>query len=233
MGVVAVRRQSHWELHAKVLVRVRYPYGTKCRPIKCNYMCWHMLIVFVRLEAEARAIHSWMKLWFLFAELYAGLVFLYLGGIPHVYITMQLLAKSSVQFNSFMFHSRSHQVSCQFKPRLISKIDPPQHSIIADAMSSNVPEFDSDLCTLSTCGLEYANFTYIPSLAGNITYLALFVLFIGAQTVLSVRYKTWGFFVGMFGGLALEIIGYAGRVQLHYNPFPFNPFLQYVLPRCS
>jgi hypothetical protein len=30
----------------------------------------------------------------------------------------------------------------------------------------------------------------------------------------------------MVGGLALEIIGYAGRIQLHFNPFPFDPFLE-------
>lgn len=29
-------------------------------------------------------------------------------------------------------------------------------------------------------------------------------------------------------GLALEIIGYAGRIQLHFNPFPFDPFLESV-----
>lgn len=41
---------------------------------------------------------------------------------------------------------------------------------------------------------------------------------------------TQGYLVGMAGGLALEIIGYAGRVQLHFNPFPFDPFLEYVDP---
>ncbi|KAF2088721.1 RTA1-domain-containing protein [Saccharata proteae CBS 121410] len=89
----------------------------------------------------------------------------------------------------------------------------------------------SDYCTLDnpTCNLSEANFDYIPSLAGNVTYLAFFAAILLVQLVLGIRYKTWGFLVGMSGGLVLEIIGYVGRVQLHYNPYPFDPFLEYLI----
>lgn len=85
----------------------------------------------------------------------------------------------------------------------------------------------SEYCTLGTCPLSEANFTYVPNLAGNLIYIALFRAMLLSQVVLGIRWKTWGYQVGMFGGLALEIIGYAGRIQLHYNPFPFDPFLEH------
>jgi hypothetical protein len=85
---------------------------------------------------------------------------------------------------------------------------------------------DASLCTLDTCSLIYANFNYIPNLAGNIVYLAVFGLLIVPQLYFGIRYRTWGYMAGMLGGLLLEIIGYVGRVQLHFNPFPFNPFLE-------
>ena len=48
------------------------------------------------------------------------------------------------------------------------------------------------------------------------------------QLGLGIRYRTWGFLGGMFGGLVLEIVGYISRIQLHFNPFAKNPFLMYV-----
>lgn len=90
--------------------------------------------------------------------------------------------------------------------------------------------FDPKLCTLDTCPIEYAQITYTPSLGGNVAFAIILGLLMAAQLGLGVRYKTWGFMAGMIGGLGLEVVGYAGRVGLHYNPFKFNPFLQYVGP---
>ncbi|KAF4230990.1 hypothetical protein CNMCM6805_000513 [Aspergillus fumigatiaffinis] len=87
----------------------------------------------------------------------------------------------------------------------------------------------SDYCTLDTCPLSLANFNYVPNLAGNLLYLALFGTMLVANLGLGIYYRTWGYLVGMIGGLALEVIGYVGRVQLHYNPFPFDPFLEYLI----
>lgn len=88
--------------------------------------------------------------------------------------------------------------------------------------------FNPKLCTLDTCPIEYAQITYAPSFGGNVAYAVILGLLMAAQLGLGVRYKTWGFMAGMIGGLGLEVVGYAGRVGLHYNPFKFNPFLQYV-----
>ena len=99
-------------------------------------------------------------------------------------------------------------------------------------MSINETAFlDVNLCTLDTCPLEFAQVHYDPSLAGNALYLAIFAFLLLVQTFLGIRYRLWGYFGSMFGGLLLEIVGYAARVTMHYNPFLANPFLmQVILP---
>lgn len=82
-----------------------------------------------------------------------------------------------------------------------------------------------DYCTVQICPLTYANLTYIPTFAGNVTYLVIFALLMLAQVVLGLRFRTWGFLVGFFCGLLLEIVGYAGRILLHNDIFNFNYFV--------
>lgn len=84
---------------------------------------------------------------------------------------------------------------------------------------------DTDLCTLSTCPLDLAEVDYIPSLPGNAFYLALFALALAFQCGLGIYYKTWTYLIAMVFGLAGEIVGYIGRIQMHYNPFPESSFL--------
>ncbi|KAI9720232.1 MAG: hypothetical protein M1812_003050 [Candelaria pacifica] len=86
-----------------------------------------------------------------------------------------------------------------------------------------------ELCTLQTCTLDQAHFSYLPSLAGNVLYLAIFSVLIISQIGLGVFYRTWGFAIGMFFGLVLEIVGYVGRIQIHSNPFTQDPFLMYLV----
>lgn len=81
------------------------------------------------------------------------------------------------------------------------------------------------LCTLATCDLTLASFTYIPCLPFNSTYLAIFALLFLLQFSLGIWYKTWGFMVAMMVGLLLEVFGYAHRVLLWKNPFNYNAFL--------
>ena len=84
---------------------------------------------------------------------------------------------------------------------------------------------NTDLCTFQTCPLSLANFDYVPTLGGNVLYATIFGMALIAQLFFTIRYKTWGYGVAMFGGLLLEIIGYAARIQMHFNPFTSNPFL--------
>jgi hypothetical protein len=82
-----------------------------------------------------------------------------------------------------------------------------------------------DTCTLSTCPIEYGFVHYDPSLGGNAFFLAVFALILLIQVGQCIKYRTWSFSGSMFGGLVLEIVGYLGRVQMHFNPFLSNPFL--------
>ena len=84
---------------------------------------------------------------------------------------------------------------------------------------------DTDLCTVDTCPLECAEVHFLPTLAGNGIYAGIFGLILIAQLGLGIRYKTWGFMVGMALGLVLEVVGYIGRIMLHNNPFDFNGFI--------
>ncbi|MCJ1403836.1 hypothetical protein MMC11_007059 [Xylographa trunciseda] len=93
----------------------------------------------------------------------------------------------------------------------------------------NLTNFDTNDCTLSTCPIEYAQIQYDPSLGGNALYLAIFAIILFLHIFLGIRYRAWGFFGSLFGGLLLEIIGYAARVQMHFNPFLSNPFLIYII----
>ncbi|KAL2285379.1 hypothetical protein FJTKL_08298 [Diaporthe vaccinii] len=85
-------------------------------------------------------------------------------------------------------------------------------------------------CTVTKCPLSCAQVDYQPTLAGNTVYAAAFGLLLIAQLGLGIKYKTWGFMVGMICGLVLEVVGYAGRIMLHDNPFNFNNFIIYLVP---
>ena len=92
---------------------------------------------------------------------------------------------------------------------------------------------DSSLCTLSTCpsvldGVHLAHLTYLPTVAGNALYAAIFGVLIVTQIILGIRYRTWGYMIGMFFGLLCEIIGYAGRIMMHSNPFVDANFIMYL-----
>jgi hypothetical protein len=71
---------------------------------------------------------------------------------------------------------------------------------------------------------------YDPSLAGNALFLAVFSLLLPLQLLLFIRYRTTGVSVALVIGLCLEIIGYTGRVLMHFNPFLKMNFLMYLIP---
>ncbi|TEA15886.1 Sphingoid long-chain base transporter RSB1 [Colletotrichum sidae] len=95
---------------------------------------------------------------------------------------------------------------------------------------SSCPLLTNANCTVETCPLSCAQVEYLPTLPGNAVYAAAFGLLLIAQIILGIRYKTWGFMVGMICGLVLEVVGYVGRIMLHSNPFDFNNFIIYLVP---
>jgi hypothetical protein len=97
------------------------------------------------------------------------------------------------------------------------------------APNNSIP---TELCTLDTCSITQAQVIYDPSLGGNVFFAALFALLFLIQIILGVYYRTWAFTIGLAGGLILEICGYIGRIQMHYNPFITSPFYMYVSTFC-
>jgi hypothetical protein len=51
---------------------------------------------------------------------------------------------------------------------------------------------------------------------------------LASQLGLCLWHRTWTFMVGMVFGLLYEILGYAGRIWMHYSIFDMNPFLVFV-----
>lgn len=81
-------------------------------------------------------------------------------------------------------------------------------------------------CTLQTCPISDAPIPYQPNLGANAFFLSIFAIALVVQLSLGIFYRTWSYLIGIGGGLVLEIAGYAGRIQLHTNPFVFNSFVQ-------
>ncbi|TGO82808.1 hypothetical protein BPOR_0754g00030 [Botrytis porri] len=86
-----------------------------------------------------------------------------------------------------------------------------------------------NVCKLGTCPLEYGMVHYQPTLFGNVFYLGIFAALLIIHIIQLCRWKAWSFSCCMFTGLVLEIIGYLGRVQMHYDPFASDPFLIYLI----
>ncbi|PHH75812.1 hypothetical protein CDD83_4350 [Cordyceps sp. RAO-2017] len=84
-------------------------------------------------------------------------------------------------------------------------------------------------CTLDTCPAEWSIYGLRPSLAANTTFLVLFALIGIVHTYLGFRWRSWGFMGGMMLGCLNEIIGYAGRIMLWYNPFSFVGFMVQII----
>ncbi|KAL1962951.1 hypothetical protein VTN77DRAFT_9047 [Rasamsonia byssochlamydoides] len=96
-------------------------------------------------------------------------------------------------------------------------------------LTALLQEYPPSTCTLETCPIILANIRYVPSLAGNATYLAIFMFLLIVHIFLGIRWRTWGFLAGMVGGLILEVIGYGARIGMHNNQFIKPPFFAYLI----
>ncbi len=57
--------------------------------------------------------------------------------------------------------------------------------------------------------------SFVPSYGPNAFFLAVFVILLSAQIVLTYFFwRSYGYAIGMLGGLLLEVLGYAAKVML-------------------
>lgn len=87
------------------------------------------------------------------------------------------------------------------------------------------PEIARENCTLDTCCLAQGYFLYRPDYGGNLFFAIFFLAFVIPQLGLGIKYKTWGYMVGVLLGLALEAVGYYARVGLFNDPFSRDAFM--------
>ncbi len=80
-------------------------------------------------------------------------------------------------------------------------------------------------CTLDTCRLEDSIYNYQPSLAANASFLAFFAITGVLHIVQGIITKKRAFWIAVALGCAAEVVGYAGRIISHSNPFDQNGFL--------
>jgi hypothetical protein len=82
---------------------------------------------------------------------------------------------------------------------------------------------------LHNCPIEWAYLHYIPSLAGNGFMLSFFGILIFPPIYLGVKHYTYLFSSCIIIGLVSEVVGYAGRILLHSDPFSKKYFLTYLI----
>ncbi|KAI0892863.1 RTA1-domain-containing protein [Annulohypoxylon nitens] len=84
-------------------------------------------------------------------------------------------------------------------------------------------------CTLDLCPLEMSVLQYRPSLASSIAFICIFAVLLFIHSIIGFLWKSWWFLGCMTLGCMTEIIGYAGRIMLFYNPFSFAGFLIQII----
>lgn len=88
-----------------------------------------------------------------------------------------------------------------------------------------MPDSHTVDCTLETCPISDSIYTYRPSLAANVAFLALFALSGIVHGVQGWITKKRAFTISVLLGSISEIIGYTGRIISHHDPFDQNGFL--------
>jgi len=77
-------------------------------------------------------------------------------------------------------------------------------SLTTSTSGNETLQYDPYICTLQTCDPSLAAFTYIPNLADNALFLAIFVVLFVAQAILGLWHRTWGFMGVMLLGLVRD-----------------------------
>lgn len=85
-------------------------------------------------------------------------------------------------------------------------------------------------CTLDTCPITSSYYYYRVSLAANATFLALFsISLIAFIATYALTRRGFAFTLAMVSGVALEVIGYVGRIQSYQNQWKQDGFLMQIV----
>jgi hypothetical protein len=78
------------------------------------------------------------------------------------------------------------------------------------------------------CLVAWGYLDYLPNIPANAVFIVIFTIGLFAQAILGLRYRTWGYSLAMLAGTTLEVVGYGGRIGLHYNVFIDTWFIMYL-----
>lgn len=111
--------------------------------------------------------------------------------------------------------------ACTVRARLITFACPvPEQENNRSNIIANTNNMDNECTHISpNCPSDGSSLGYAPNLPVSIIFLVLFTIALLCNVVQGLRYKTWTFMVMMCLGSQSEVIGYAGRVLMHYNPY--------------
>ncbi|KAH6887039.1 RTA1 like protein-domain-containing protein [Thelonectria olida] len=77
-------------------------------------------------------------------------------------------------------------------------------------------------------GIGGINFT--PVLAANALFLTTYTILLLMHLLIAVRFwSTYGYSIGMTGGVLLELLGYVAKVQLSHNRSNKNAYIMYII----
>lgn len=77
----------------------------------------------------------------------------------------------------------------------------------------------SELCPVSA-----TLYGYQPNLGGNVFLAVMHGLMLIIQTCYAIYFRTWTFYIAMLGSTALELVGYIGRILMHFNAWNNGAF---------
>lgn len=80
-------------------------------------------------------------------------------------------------------------------------------------------------CNLDVCCPEFSVYGYIPGLAPNTAFLAVFAGAMLIHVLVGLIWNQWWFMCCMVAGCVDEILGYAGRVWMNQDLWNFNAFM--------
>lgn len=96
------------------------------------------------------------------------------------------------------------------------------HLPLGENSTSFSLSLEAPQCTLNDCTFSAGFVDFIPTIPPNAFFLSIFGFLIILQLYFGIKYRTIGFTTTMLVGLALEVMGYVGAIQMHFS-YPIPP----------
>jgi uncharacterized membrane protein len=92
---------------------------------------------------------------------------------------------------------------------------------MASAEEPFYPSYNSCDEVSSICPVEATLYGYKPTLVATALFAAIFAINLAITLGLMIRSRLWSFQAWLSVGLIFEVIGYAGRLMMHQDPWKY------------